>query len=67
MTITTRTLRGIAFYRCNTGSNLVGFVTRSCQTDGTWSGNAPTCQGDFGGVGLNISCCKIDLIIMLCL
>ena len=53
MTITTRTPRGIAFYRCNTGNNLVGSVTRSCQTDGTWSGNAPTCQGDFGSVGLN--------------
>ncbi|XP_064385048.1 sushi, von Willebrand factor type A, EGF and pentraxin domain-containing protein 1-like isoform X4 [Halichondria panicea] len=44
VTITTRTPRGIAFYRCNTGNNLVGSVTRSCQTDGTWNGNAPTCQ-----------------------
>ncbi len=46
VTITSRAPRGIAFYRCNTGNNLVGSVTRSCQTDGTWNGNAPTCQGD---------------------
>ncbi|XP_064385046.1 sushi, von Willebrand factor type A, EGF and pentraxin domain-containing protein 1-like isoform X2 [Halichondria panicea] len=44
VTITSRAPRGIAFYRCNTGNNLVGSVTRSCQTDGTWNGNAPTCQ-----------------------
>ncbi len=46
VTITTRAPGGIAFYRCNTGNNLIGSSTRSCQTDGTWSGNAPTCQGD---------------------
>ena len=46
MTITSRAPRGIAFYRCNTGNNLIGSSTRSCQTDGTWNGNAPTCQGD---------------------
>ncbi len=37
---------GIAIYSCNTGNNLIGSITRSCQIDGTWSGNAPTCQGD---------------------
>ncbi len=36
----------IAIYSCNIGNNLIGFVIRSCQTDGTWSGDAPTCQGD---------------------
>ncbi len=44
VTISSRAPRGIAFYRCNTGNNLIGSSTRSCQTDGTWSGNAPTCQ-----------------------
>ncbi len=35
---------GIAIYSCNTGNNLIGSVTRSCQIDGTWSGTAPTCS-----------------------
>ena len=32
-------------YRCNTGYNLVGDITRTCQSSGNWSGTAPTCQG----------------------
>ena len=34
-----------ANYRCNTGYNLVGNSTRTCQPIGNWSGSAPTCQG----------------------
>ena len=34
-----------ATYSCNTGYNLVGDSTRTCQSSGNWSGNAPTCQG----------------------
>ena len=68
MTINSRTPgRGIVFYRCNTGYIMVGPSFFTCQNGGTWSGSAPTCQGDFGGVGLNTSCCTIDLIIMLCI
>ena len=32
-------------YRCNTGYNLVGDSTRTCQATGNWSGSVPTCQG----------------------
>ena len=32
-------------YSCNTGYNLVGDSTRTCQATGKWSGSAPTCQG----------------------
>ena len=32
-------------YSCNTGYNLVGDSTRTCNATGIWSGNAPTCQG----------------------
>ena len=32
-----------ATYSCNTGYNLVGSSTHTCQ--GVWSGSAPTCQG----------------------
>ena len=33
-----------ANYNCNTGYNLVGDSTRSCQPTGVWSGSEPTCQ-----------------------
>ena len=35
-----------AIYSCNTGYNLMGSSTRSCQSTQTWSGSAPTCQGN---------------------
>ena len=34
-----------AIYSCNTGYNLVGGSTRTCQATRVWSGSAPTCQG----------------------
>ena len=34
-----------ATYSCNTGYNLVGDSTRTCQAEGNWSGSASTCQG----------------------
>ena len=34
----------IATYSCNKGYSLVGFETRICQADRTWSGLAPTCE-----------------------
>ena len=39
------TLGQTATYRCNTGYNLVGGSTRTCQATGGWSGSAPICQG----------------------
>ena len=45
-----------ATYACETGFNLVGSVERTCQSDGTWSGSAPTCQSKFSvtiGTGCN--------------
>ena len=34
-----------ATYSCNTGYNLLGSNTRTCQATGSWSGDTPTCQG----------------------
>ena len=39
------TLGQTATYSCDTGYNLVGNSTRTCQAIGNWSGSAPTCQG----------------------
>ena len=39
------TLGQTATYSCNTGYNLVGNSTRTCQATGVWSGSEPTCQG----------------------
>ena len=32
-----------ATYSCNTGYNLLGENSRTCQADGMWSGSEPTC------------------------
>ncbi len=34
---------GTAQYECDVGYALMGGATRTCQSDGTWSGSAPTC------------------------
>ena len=31
-------------YTCNTGYELTGSNTRTCQSNGSWSGSAPTCR-----------------------
>ena len=39
----TTTQESLATYICNTGYQLNGTSSRTCQSDGTWSGSAPTC------------------------
>ena len=41
------TLGLTATYSCNTGYNLVGDTTRTCEANGMWSGKAPICQSMF--------------------
>ena len=36
----------IATYTCSEGFELEGTQTRVCQSDGTWSGKEPTCEGE---------------------
>ena len=38
------TYRQTATYSCDTGYNLVGDSTRTCQATRVWSGSEPTCQ-----------------------
>ena len=37
--------RTIGSNNCSEGFNLEGNGTRTCQPDGMWSGNEPTCEG----------------------
>ena len=44
-------------YSCDTGYELVGDSTRTCQATGNWSGSEPTCQGML---------LKGDLTLLIC-
>ena len=44
VTWTSLTTGGVATYECDRGFVLVGQVTRTCQSDSEWSGEAPTCE-----------------------
>ncbi len=35
----------VATYNCDTGYTLNGSATRTCRSDGVWSGLAPVCEG----------------------
>ena len=35
-----------ATYSCDSQYQLVGDVTRTCQSEGTWSGSEPSCVGE---------------------
>ena len=43
--VTNNSVEGnVAFYECLPGFILVGNATRTCQSDGTWSGSEPVCE-----------------------
>ena len=39
-----RPMDTVATHTCNTGYTLNGGSTRTCGSDGVWSGSAPSCQ-----------------------
>lgn len=43
VTVMTPTVGGLAAYACSSGYTLAGVSTRTCLSDGTWSGSAPIC------------------------
>ena len=38
---------GVANYTCDPGFSLIGDYARICGSDGTWSGEPPTCERKF--------------------
>ena len=44
VTLSSTTYLSVATYGCSTGYQLSGQNTQTCQADGTWSGNNPTCD-----------------------
>ena len=55
-----------ATYSCNTGYNLVGNSTRTCQATGMWSGSEPTCQGMLLLVSHIYACAQWRETVCLC-
>ena len=37
----------VATYMCDGGFTLFGNAIRSCQSDGTWTGDEPSCEGQY--------------------
>ena len=44
VTVEDRTVDSVAIYECDTGYELNGDETRTCEDDGEWSGSEPTCE-----------------------
>ena len=42
--VTNRDIGGRATYTCNSGFSLVGSSTRTCLSNGSWSGSQPICN-----------------------
>ncbi len=40
----------VATYTCNPGYTLIGDSTRTCGSDGVWSGSDPICQRKLNGL-----------------
>ena len=50
MHIGSRPVDTVATYTCDTGYTLNGGTTRTCGSDGVWSGSAPVCQGIYNDI-----------------
>ena len=54
LNLTTTTFMSTSTYSCNAGYNLFGKGTRTCQANGTWSDNVPTCERKYTIFQINV-------------
>ena len=45
MSVSGTTVGQIVTYTCNSGYELMGNSTRTCQSSGQWTGSQPSCSG----------------------
>lgn len=48
-----------AVYECNSGYSMKNYFKRTCQSNGTWSGDVPTCESS--------SKCNMTSVLVICL
>ena len=58
-----RVVGSVASHSYDTGYILNGETTRTCQRDGTWSGAAPTCQGNHNFISSVYPCLSTPNIV----
>ena len=51
---------------CNTGYELTGSDTRTCQSDGSWSGSDPVCRRGSVAITFSIVCILIEITLFQC-
>ena len=49
-------LGAMATYSCDPSYSLVGMSSRQCQENETWSGEAPTCEGNVKDQHFHVTC-----------
>ncbi len=52
------TFGNTATYSCDGGHILVGPNTRTCEANGNWSPDAPTCLGELVHVDITVTTCS---------
>ena len=61
VSVTNRSINGVATYNCKLGFVLVGNSQQICQLGGTWSGNAPQCKCKYN-IYIYIYICRVTCI-----
>ena len=57
-------LSHVVRYSCDEGYELLGSLGRTCQVNGEWSGELPTCQSELSSYGMS-SKNKISLLMYI--
>ena len=54
--LSSTTYNSVVTYTCDVGYTLQGSNSRTCQSNGQWSGNVPQCQRTLSGIPYYNSC-----------